>query len=351
MPLSRRKRIVFAIAAFMLASIAALGALLAVDIYLHSKFERSAGVNIWGYRGPVAGRKAPGELRVAVLGGSTAYGYGVTPEESMPAYLEKSMRARRATSQPVSVVNLAYNNEGAYSYAFTLRDYAYLDYDIVAITQGYNDLGFAPNTQVYRHESPIFRAIGYLPIFPLVFKEKAAALLHGGDVAAAYREARGEARTTFRPALANRATAGVLNAAAAVADSLSRQIGRPSADSAWKDGTKAPEGCAEGEWAPFCTFMVDAIELALSNGKKVLVITQPYLAGASEVRNRHQQVALRAALSRRYGANGRVRYVDLAEAIDLNDRTLCYDGMHLTAAGNQAIAGRLVDPLLALAKP
>jgi GDSL-like Lipase/Acylhydrolase family len=353
MPINSRKRLLFAVAAMALATVGTFGGLLAIDIRLHSKFERSAGVNVWGYRGPVAARKATGELRVAVLGGSTAYGYGVTADEAMPARLEQKLRARRvaASQPPVSVVNLAYNNEGVYSYAFTLRDYAYLDYDIVLMYQGYNDLGGKPNLQVYRHQSPVFRMTGYLPIFPVVFREKAGAMLHGGDVGALYREARGETeenKTVFRPGLANRATAGALNAAAAIAESLSNQMERISSAPALQNHEKAPEGCA-GQWGQFCQSVFDAVDLALSNGKRVMVLTQPYLTGISEARNRSQQDALRAGLSRRYAGNARLQYIDLGEAINLDDRSLCYDGMHLTADGNALIADKLLEPVLSMA--
>ena len=88
------------------------------------------------------------------------------------------------TIQPANnrftVVNLGYNNEGAYSFTFTLNDYLSLRYDLAVLYEGYNDLMAdprAPNFSVFRHDSPVFRLTGYLPIFPIVFKEKAAAMM------------------------------------------------------------------------------------------------------------------------------------------------------------------------------
>ena len=72
--LTRRRRILFAFAAIAIAAAVTMALLIALDVYLHRKFERSAGFNVWGYRGPVAARKQPGEYRVVMLGGSTAYG-------------------------------------------------------------------------------------------------------------------------------------------------------------------------------------------------------------------------------------------------------------------------------------
>ena len=66
-------------ASVVMSFIGATAALLALDLYVHAKFDDYAGTNIWGYRGSVVGTKQDGERRVAVVGGSTAFGYGVTP--------------------------------------------------------------------------------------------------------------------------------------------------------------------------------------------------------------------------------------------------------------------------------
>src|SRR5205085_1719314 len=87
--MTRRRKAVFALVAMTLSLVFSLGVLLAADIYVHRKFQTSAGVNIWGYRGPTVGRKTPGERRIAVLGGSTAFGYGVHWNESFPSVLER----------------------------------------------------------------------------------------------------------------------------------------------------------------------------------------------------------------------------------------------------------------------
>ncbi|MDP2389959.1 MAG: hypothetical protein Q8N52_06485, partial [Acidobacteriota bacterium] len=163
--MTRRKRVLFALTAVALASVVAGGALLAVDIVLHGRYEKSAGYNIWGYRGPSVGGKQAGELRIVMTGGSSAYGYGAQWDEAIPARLEQSLSARSA-AEAVRVINLGYNNEGAYSFKFTLNDYLWLDYDLAILYEGYNDLlgdSSPPNTQVFRHESPVYRLTGYLP--------------------------------------------------------------------------------------------------------------------------------------------------------------------------------------------
>ena len=85
MKLSRKKFPAFAAMAVALSMAAGLLLLLGADLILHRRAERSAGLNRYGYRGPVVGGKAPGELRVVMLGGSTVFGYGVAWNESIPA--------------------------------------------------------------------------------------------------------------------------------------------------------------------------------------------------------------------------------------------------------------------------
>lgn len=73
-----------------------------------------------------------------MLGGSTVFGYGVSWNESIPALLEARLREKPG-GRPVSVVNLGYNNEGAYAFVPNLEDFSYLDYDVIVLYEGYND--------------------------------------------------------------------------------------------------------------------------------------------------------------------------------------------------------------------
>ena len=215
-----RRKLVFAAAATALSAAFAGTLVLAVDVYLHKKYENIAGLNIWGYRGRTVRGKQPREKRIVVLGGSTAFGYGGTPGEAMPAFLERQLNARRGERGEVSVVNLAYNNEGAYAFIFTLQDYEYLDYDVALLYTGYNDIG-GENTLVYRRESPVFRLTGYSLIFPLIFREKAMTLRYG-DVEAGYRAGYSSDQTTFKPNLAAQATSSALDAATQISRALER---------------------------------------------------------------------------------------------------------------------------------
>jgi hypothetical protein len=352
--LSRGRRILFALTAVLIAALATFAALLAVDVYLHGRFERSAGFNVWGYRGPSVGRKQPGEYRVVVLGGSSAYGYGVTWDQSIPALLERRLASESAAAgRRFRVVNLGYNNEGAYSFKPTLVDYDWLHYDLACLYEGYNDLTGdprRPNVSVFRHDSPVFRVTGYLPIFPIVFKEKAAAMLSGGDSGALYPFNAGRTRTTFRPGLATKTTAEALKVAAEIGQSLERQLGKVATEPTHQIVDVAATGC-KPPWQEYCRSVLVAVEFALQRNRQVLLVTQPYEAISEFVHTRHveQQAEAAAMLSRRFGGDPRVGYVNLGDSVDLMDPALSFDRMHLTAPGNDRVAAGLVAPVLAMA--
>src|SRR5947207_15897741 len=113
--ISRRKRLAFATVTIAIVIVGGLVALLALDVMLHWRVQNVAAVNVWGYRGPTIGRKQPNETRVVVLGGSTAFGYGVQYDEAFPYYLEQLLNAR---GRRFTVVNLGAPGQGAYGFKF-----------------------------------------------------------------------------------------------------------------------------------------------------------------------------------------------------------------------------------------
>jgi lysophospholipase L1-like esterase len=348
--LNRRKFVAFAAAAVLLAVVVPLTAALAADLYLHRRAERSAGLNRWGYRGPVVGAKRPGELRAVMLGGSTAFGYGVTWDEAIPALLERKLNEQRGNA-PARVVNLGFNNEGAYSFLPTLQDFEYLDFDVVILYEGYNDLNgdSEPNRAVYRHESAVFRLTGYFPILPLALVEKARSLRYGGDLNAAYADAgKSNARTVFRPGLADRTSASALEMAEAVSSSLSRQLDRFSAAKPAGAASTTEAGCAN-PWSQYCQSIYAAAKFALDRGKAVAVVAQPRNWGPSARLHAEQQQAVIDMIARHFANNPRVRYVDLRDSVDVRNSNIAFDGMHLNAEGNAIIANGLAPAIQALA--
>ncbi len=340
-PASRRRHLAFALVTVALTLIACLVVLLAADIYLHRKYERTASVNVWGYRGPTVGPKQPLETRIAVFGGSTAFGYGPDWDGSFPYLMEQRLNALTSRPGRFVVVNLAYNNDGAFAFRPTMEDYEYLEFEIAILYEGYNDLGDETNRAIYRRDSPIFQLTGYLPILPLIAREKAMAILYAGDINRGY----GGAQTVFQPSLSARAASGTLNAFAGTVESLERQLGRLTPDPRPSQHPAPDESCGD-RWMDYCGSIAGAIDWVRLRGLSVIVCTQPYIS------DRHvaQQRALTAALATRVAADPAVVHVNLGDAINLRDERLAYDGMHLTGAGNAVIADALVEPVLKLTK-
>lgn len=342
--MTRRKLVVFAALAVTGGLVVVLGILFAADLYAHSRVERSVGVNRHGYRGSVAAAKAPGTRRIVMLGGSTVFGWDVTVDDTIPAILERQLQSR---APGTSVINLGFIGEGAHAFLPTLQDFESLDYDVVLLYEGYNDLAgdARPNTDLFRHSSAVFRATGYFPILPLFLKEKAFALRFG-SVGAAYQTANGEKKTVFRPGLANRTSAAALSAAAAVTSSLGEQLDRLAA--APIDLSAAGNAECASPWMHYCRAVSAAADYAVAQGKAVLVVLQPSLKTNDNDRaSRHaeQELALARMVTERYAREPRVRLVDLSSAVDLANQELAFDGMHLNAAGNTIIATALAGPV------
>ena len=344
--LSRRRKLAYVAVAFAAMALLSGALLLGADIYVHHRVQYDAGVNVWGYRGDTVGRKKPGETRVIVLGGSTAFGYGLHWNESWPYYLEQKIADGRGAAAPVRVVNLGIPTDSARTFVSTLDDYAYLDADIAMFYEGYNDLGFdtnppkgstnpaVPHYLAWRHQSPIFRWTGYFPILPLVLNEKAAVLLHG-------RGGNAAGEVVFRPDLATRTTAAAMKSAADIGVALERRLGQLT-DVGVRRSEVVEAGC--GQWSQYCGAIEDAVHHALDRGQRVIVITQPYLSDAHV----DQQRALAAMMARQFGGNVRVRYVNLGRAVDTRDRSIAYDCMHLSEAGNARIATELVPVVVGM---
>ena len=328
MRLPRGRRAWFALAAIVLSVAGTMASVFGLDLYLHHRFARGGGYNVWGYRGPAVGAKRPDERRLVMLGGSVAFGFGVAPDQTIPYFLEQRLNDP-AGAHPISVVNLGWNSEGAYSFKFTLRDYEYLDYDGAVLYSGYNDL-LDDNTVVFRHQSAVFRLTGYLPILPIVPIRQ---WLYLDDLSQETRNG----HVVFRHGLADRYTAEATDMALRIARALERQLGRltpPEASAA----ERAPDCDAFGH---YCQSVEVAAAYALSRGKQVFVVTEPYKSD----QHMRQQAALAAMLRTRFAHEPRVHYVDMGRAVDLNDPSLSYDGLHLTAAGNARVADRLAPAL------
>ena len=86
------KYVIFASLGFVVSIAFLLGLILVLDMYFHNKYLEVAGLNYKGYRGKIIGKKQQGELRMVVLGGSVAMGYGLRYDQALPAELEKRLQ-------------------------------------------------------------------------------------------------------------------------------------------------------------------------------------------------------------------------------------------------------------------
>jgi len=273
------------VAAIVSTAALAFALLWAADIFAHRRGESGAGVNIWGYRGPVIRQKAPDEIRVVVLGGSTAFGRELTG--SMPSYLEdylNNVRLRGDASfhstSPITVVNLATPYDHVSAFEGTLDDYAWLRDDVVCLYIGHDDS--APSREAarvgWRRQSAIFRAYGYLPILPsLVATPPAAAVVHEDD------------------------------------DDYLAALDR-------------------------------SIVHALANGRRVIVVTHPFITPEE---NRRQDVVA-ARLRVRFPGDLRGSYLDLRRTVSLDDPKLVEGGIQPTPLGNAVIAESLSQSVFRL---
>ena len=320
----RKKRFIFKVVTVLISTFVCGSVLVGMDLYLHYKH----GINLRGYRGPSVGRKQAGEKRVAILGGSTTWGFGLKAGQDFPAQLQRVLAERPDVSHqaPVNVLNLGFNNEGAYSFKFTLKDYAYLEPDVVVLYSGYNDVKNIENKIIFRHRSPVFLWTGFLPLLPSLTIDKLTVWkreLSGSDE-----------RTIFEPPDVKTIKNG---------DELRKQVGSLTQKATTTDATTAT--CAE--WQFYCEQISETVSVALKEGKRVLVVTEPY------INNEHvaQQAAIANMLSVRFAGNPNVQYLNLGTAVDLRDTSLCWDGMHLTQEGNRRIAAALVQPVRDLLQP
>jgi hypothetical protein len=166
------------LAALLVESIVIAGLLTIVaDQVAHTRVERLGGVNVWGYRGPVLTQKRPRELRLAVVGGDLAFGWGLAASQALAqavrdevAFTVDSPRGTRV----VRAVTLGAIGLPRADYASWIRRYASLQPDVLLIVVDPKSHALAAPGYLPARRSVAFRRFGYSPILPLVLDERAA---------------------------------------------------------------------------------------------------------------------------------------------------------------------------------
>jgi hypothetical protein len=169
-----------------------IAALLTVvaDQVAHTRVERLGGVNIWGYRGPVLHQKKSSEIRLAVVGGDLAFGWGVAASEALAPAIREFVALRiphsRRPDRVVTAATLGAQGLPPSDYASWIDHYAPLGPDIICIVTDPAGHALVHSQFLPARRSAFFRMFGYSEILPLVIREKGERL-HSAPVRLAGR--------------------------------------------------------------------------------------------------------------------------------------------------------------------
>jgi hypothetical protein len=269
-----------------------------VDVSISEAVERDRGLNRHGYRGPIVDAKKAGELRLAVVGGMTAFSPHLPQDQSLGGALDRLVRQEWRWQPPLyaSAADLSQPNETAATVEQTLRDYAYLSPDIVVLLTGHNDLPGAVVPPGGRRESWLFRTFGYLPSLP--------AHLTGASVLPPLPEF---------------------------------PVDRPWIETSVGQKLQPVAGPCAPPFRQYCDATLRTIEGSLAAGRRVLVVGEPFVSAAHFA----QQQALSGALLARYSDDPRVEYLDLGWRADPLNPNWVVDRWMLSAKGVEEFVDEL----------
>ena len=283
------------------------------DLSAHHRVERVGGVNIWNYRGPVAHQKQPNEIRLAFVGGTRAFSWGVAASEALPpavGFLVKLATDRPGELlRPIVSINLGRLGATAESYASTIDRFSDLAPDYIVLV---DDLG-VPGATTANRASAVYDWTGYMPALPLVLREKGERL----------QESDSASRRGVGAALA------VLGRSTGAVDrGLARSVGTtdPIRPRAYADA------------------MIAAIDAAHRRARGVVVVLTPMESSAQKV----NWLQLVLQLSDRHDTRGWLRLVDLSDALELYDGAVRIDGWNFGAGGITTAAGPIAHAVLDL---
>lgn len=272
------------------------------DQVAHTRVERLGGVNIWGYRGPVLHQKQANEIRIEVVGGDLAFGWGVAASEALapslrddvsPAVAASSRRQSNVTAVALGALGLAPTD-----YASWIEHHASLRPDVICIVADPSGHPLADSPFLPARRSAAFRAFGYSPILPLVLEEK------------------GSMRHSW--------TARV---AGSMLVSVDRRLRA-------RDGQTATAADAAS--------YLGALEAAIRAGIHTAVSGVVVVAGPDTAADSLDRRGVRDLVASRFTA-APVRFVDLGGDSAMHAATLRLDGFNFSTAGH-AVAARDIAP-------
>jgi hypothetical protein len=276
-------------------------ALTALDMRAHARVENLGGVNVWGYRGPVANAKRANEVRIVIVGGDLAFGWGVAPTETTASYVRRLVAMEIERSTPGGPVVTAFTagarGLGPAEYARWLEHVSLLGPDVLCLLIDPPDHRVQRNDFLPDRGSLVFRRFGYSPILPLVLREK-------GDL------------------VGSRAVRAAAAALGAVDDAFAA---RPSARNVSSDAE-----------------YLNAIDDAVRTGLRVAPVGMA-LAVPSSIAEAGDVSQVGAALSSRFQGEPRLRIVDLGRDPAMHDAALRLDGFFFSSAGHSR-AAELISP-------
>jgi hypothetical protein len=301
-------------------------AVVVLDVVAHKRVEQLGGVNIWGYRGPVALQKQPNEIRIAIVGGTRAFGWG-EPASALASHVRRIVMLttdrRGEAVRPIVVLNLGTPGALPDAYPVTIERYAALQPDYICI---YDDLGVRAATFEDR-ASGVAALTGYVPVLPLVLREKGMTWEYG-DLRRAYAHERPSA-----PAL--RRIAGRAAVLAGVAlDRADRGLARLVDHS--------PVGASTS--GSYERDLLAAIDAAHRRARGVVVVLSPAETPEQIARSR----AVRAPLANLAAASPWLRLVELGTHPELIDPSWRVDEWNYGSAGITLVAESIASPLVSL---
>jgi hypothetical protein len=318
-------------------ALAIAGALtLALDLREHGRVAPLGGVNEWGYRGPVARQRQQGEIRIAIVGGTRAFGWGV-PASALVAELRRVIMLTTdrpgADVRPVVVVNLGRLGALPDAYPEIIEHFSSLQPDYICL---YDDLGVRGGSPTTGTDgtSGIYGLTGYAPALPLVLREKGM-IWRLGDVRLGYASA--ESQRNSKTPIVRRAAGTTLQTLGETLDLADRRLSSLVS----RNQTKQP-GRAD---AAYAEAMLAAVDMAHRHARSgVVVVTSPPDTAEQTANLR----ALEARLDDLSGSTPWLRVVNLRDDPPLSDPALRLDGWNYASAGIARVASRIAPALLSL---